>query len=78
MANEFYVIKNGKGLIVQSWTFAYAPNVIYCKNPDWSMKFDSFEKAKNRLNYFIKNKFKNIYGMMVVKIQNNNFYKEIH
>ena len=78
MINEFYVIKNGKSLIVQSWTFAYAPNVIYCKSPEWAMKFDTFEKAKNRLNYFIKYKFKNIYGMMVVKIQNNNFYKEIH
>ena len=35
MTKEFFVIKNGKGLIVQTWNFAPKPFINYCKSPEW-------------------------------------------
>lgn len=77
MKKEFFVIKNAKGLYIQSWSFAYStPNIIYCKSPEFAMKFDSKEKANERLTYFIKNKFKNT-GWKIVKVQEVHYFKEI-
>ena len=41
------------------------------------MKFDTEAKAKDRLDYFFKNKFHNLFEMKIVKIQETHFYKEI-
>jgi hypothetical protein len=49
----------------------------YCKSPEWAMKFDTEAKAKDRLDYFFKNKFHNLFEMKIVKIQETHFYKEI-
>ena len=57
MTKEFFVIKNGKGLIVQNWTFAPKAFISYCKSPEWAMKFETEAKANDRLDYFFKNKF---------------------
>lgn len=77
MTKEFFVIKNGKGLIVQTWNFAPKPFINYCKSPEWAMKFETEAKAKERLDYFFKNKFHNLFEMKIVKIQETHFYKEI-
>lgn len=77
MTREFYVIKNGNGLLVENWGYCYGPKVIYCKSPEWAMKFDKKEDAQERIQYFNQKKFKNVFNMTVVKIQENHFYKEI-
>lgn len=77
MTREFFVIKNQKGQLVQTWTFAPNAFITYCRTPEWSMKFDTIEQAEKRLDYFSKNKFKNAFGLKITKIQENKFYKEI-
>ena len=77
MTREFLVIKNQKGQLVQTWTFAPNAFITYCRTPEWSMKFETKEQAEKRLDYFAKNKFKNAFGLKITKIQENKFYKEI-
>ena len=77
MTREFIVIKNQKGQLVQTWTFAPNAFITYCRRPEWSMKFETKEQAEKRLDYFAKNKFKNAFGLKITKIQENKFYKEI-
>ena len=77
MTREFIVIKNQKGQLVQTWTFAPNAFITFCRSPEWAMKFETKEQAKKRLDYFAKNKFKNAFGLKITKIQENKFYKEI-
>ena len=77
MTREFIVIKNQKGQLVQTWTFAPNAFITFCRTPEWTMKFETKEKAEKRLDYFAKNKFKNAFGLKITKIQENKFYKEI-
>jgi hypothetical protein len=77
MTKEFFVIKNQKGQLVQTWTFAPNAFITFCRTFDWSMKFNNKEQAEKRLSYFFKNKFKNAFGLKITKIQENKFYKEI-
>lgn len=76
MTREFFVIKNQKGQLVQTWTFAPNAFITYCRTPEWAMKFETKEQAEKRLDYFAKNKFKNAFGLKITKIQENKFYKE--
>ena len=77
MTREFIVIKNQKGQLVQTWTFAPNAFITYCRTTEWAMKFETKEQAEKRLDYFAKNKFKNAFGLKITKIQENKFYKEI-
>ena len=77
MTREFFVIKNQKGLLVQTWTFAPNAFITFCRTTEWGMKFETKEQTEKRLDYFAKNKFKNAFGLKITKIQENKFYKEI-
>ena len=77
MTREFFVIKNQKGQLVQTWTFATNAFITFCRTNEWSMKFETKEQAEKRLDYFANNKFKNAFGLKITKIQENKFYKEI-
>ena len=77
MTREFILIKNQKGQLVQTWTFAPNAFITYCRTTEWAMKFETKEQAEKRLDYFAKNKFKNAFGLKITKIQENKFYKEI-
>ena len=77
MTREFFVIKNQKGQLVQTWTFSLNAFITFCRTNEWSMKFETKEQAEKRLDYFAKNKFKNAFGLKITKIQENKFYKEI-
>ena len=77
MTREFIVIKNQKGQLVQTWTFAPNAFITYCRTPEWAMKFETKEQAEKKLDDFAKNKFKNAFGLKITKIQENKFYKEI-
>ena len=77
MTREFFVIKNQKVQLVQTWTFAPNAFITFCRTTEWAMKFETKEQAEKRLDYFAKNKFKNAFGLKITKIQENKFYKEI-
>ena len=77
MTREFFVIKNQKGQLVQTWTFAPNAFITFCRTTEWAMKFETKEQAEKRLDYFAKNKFKNAFVLKITKIQENKFYKEI-
>lgn len=77
MTREFFVIKNQKGQLVQTWTFAPNAFITFCRTTEWGMKFETKEQAEKRLDYFAKNKFKNAFVLKITKIQENKFYKEI-
>lgn len=45
--------KNGKA--VQNWSFADRKHIIYCSNPEWSMKWDDEDSAKRRIEFLKAN-----------------------
>lgn len=77
MTKEFFAIKNQKGQFVQTWTFAPNAFITFCRTPEWAMKFETKEKANERLNYFAKHKFRNASGLTITKIHEIHIYKEI-
>ncbi len=51
-----YIVMNPKtGKAVQNWCFAGKKHIIYCDDPEWAMKHEKEEDAKDTLDYLIKN-----------------------
>lgn len=53
---EKYIIvnpKTGKG--VQSWDFSEPKHIVYCRSPEWTMKFDKEDGARRSVKYLSEN-----------------------
>ena len=53
---EKYIIvnpKTGKG--VQSWDFSEPKHIVYCRSPEWTMKFDKEDGASRSVKYLSEN-----------------------
>lgn len=51
---KFIIVSTKNGRAVQSWSFAFA-TVVYCKTPEWAMKFENEESAQDTKKFLEKN-----------------------
>ena len=51
---KFIIVSTKNGRAVQSWSFAFS-GVVYCRTPEWAMKFDSEESAQDTKKFLEKN-----------------------
>ena len=53
---KFIILNVITGKAVQTWSFADKAHIVYCKSPEWAMKFETMEDAQKRVEY-LKNNF---------------------
>lgn len=76
MSEQFYIIENGNGKLVESWSFSYSGSIVFCQTPEWAIKFATKEQAQKRLDYLNKQNFANGKGLKITKLSKELKYYE--